>query len=139
MLQCPRLTASTRLGEACCGVRLVIPSAVLTAVRAGLFVDGFALDHKDLPDMGEVEIGIERRAAPNTPRLDAAMIRRRDLDEIGGAARLEQQDDIAFQRRLVALDSEMIVRLLLDQVGGHCALGQQGIARDVLACDVAAF
>ena len=29
------------------------------------------------------------------------MIRRRDLDEISGAARLEQQSDIAFQRRLV--------------------------------------
>ena len=66
------------------------PQCDLTAVRASLFATGFALDHKDLSNMREVETGIERRAAPNTPRLNAARIRRRDLDEIGGAARLEQ-------------------------------------------------
>ena len=65
------------------------------------------------------------------------MIGRRDLHEISVAARLEQQGDIAFQRRLVTLDREMIVRLLLDHIGGDCALGQQGIAGDVLAGDVA--
>ncbi len=113
MLQCPRLTARTRLGTASCGVRRVIPSAVSRLCApvffsAGLFVDRFALDHKDLPNMREVEVVIERRAAPNAPRLDAAMIRRRDLYEIRGTARLEQQGDIAFQRRLVALDREMI-------------------------------
>ena len=116
MLQCPRLTASTRFGEASCGVRLVIPSAI--SRLAGLFVDGFALDHKDLAHMGKVQIVIQRRTAPNTPRLDAAMIGRRDLDEIRGAARLEQQGDIAFQRRLVALDREMIVRPPLHHIGG---------------------
>ena len=71
------------------------PQCDLTARHAGLFVDGFALDHKDLPNMGKVQIVIERRAAPNTSRLDAAMIGRRDLYEIRGAARLEQQGDIA--------------------------------------------
>ena len=94
------------------------PQCDLTTLRAGLFVDRLALDPKDLPDMGEVEVAIERRTAPNAPCLDAAMIGRRDLDEISVAARLEQQSNIAFQRRLVALDSEMIVRLLLDHIGG---------------------
>ena len=113
--------------------------------------------------MGEVEVAIGRRAAPNAPLLDTAMIRRRmcfqllhqDLDEISGAALLEQQCDISFQRRLVALDGEInalstlapIVRLLLDQIGGEFAmcfqllhqLGQQGIDADVLACDVDGF
>ena len=84
------------------------PQCNLTALRAGLFVDGFALDQKDLTDLREVEGGIERRAAPNAPRLDAAMIGRRNLDEIRFASRLEQQHDIELQRRLVALDSEMI-------------------------------
>ena len=37
------------------------------------------------------------------------------------------------------LDRKMIVRLLRNQVGSQCALGQQGIARDVLACDVTAL
>ena len=60
--------------------------------------------------MGEVEVAIERRAAPNAPRLDAAMIRRRMCFQTlhhSGAARLEQQSDIALQRRLVALNREM--------------------------------
>ena len=71
---------------------------------------------------GEVETGIERRAAPNTPRLDAAMIRRRDLGEIGGAARLEQQGDIAFQRRPVTLDSALPRFALLGVPGFPLAL-----------------
>jgi len=65
------------------------------------------------------------------------MIGRRDLDEIRGAARLEEQGNIAFQRRLVAFDREIIVRLPLDHIGGYCALGQQRVAGDVLAGDVA--
>ena len=111
----------------------------LTAVRAGLFVDRFALDPEDLPNMQEVEVAIDRRAAPNAPCFDAAMIRRRDLDKIGSAARLEQQGDIAFQRRLVALDREIIVRFPRHYVGGYFVLGQQGVAGDVLAGDVAGF
>ena len=90
------------------------PQCDLTSLRAGLFVDGFALDHKDLPGMGEVEAGIQRRGAPNTPRLNAAMIRGRDLDEIGGPARLEQQGDIALQRWLVALHPGPAVLALRD-------------------------
>ena len=111
----------------------------LTRVLAGFFLDAFPLDQKHLADVGEVEVRIERRTAPNTARLDAAMLARRDRDEISGIALLEQQPDIAFQRGLVTLDAEMIMRLLRNQVGGQCALGQQGIARDVLACDVTAL
>ena len=82
--------------------------------------------------MGKVEVGIERRTAPNVAsiqrlllaaRLDATMVARRDLDKIRGIALVEQQPDIAFQRGLITLlasiqrlllDREMIVRLLLD-------------------------
>ena len=82
--------------------------------------------------MGKVEVGIERRTAPNVAsiqrlllaaRLDATMVARRDLDKIRGIALVEQQSDIAFQRGLITLlasrqrlllDREMIVRLLLD-------------------------
>ena len=67
------------------------------------------------------------------------MIGKCGLNEVGGLALLEQQRDIVFQRRLVALDGEMIVRLALDQIGCQRALGQQGIARDVLAGDITAF
>src|SRR5436309_9590626 len=57
------------------------------------------------------------------------------FDEIRRATGFEQQSDIAFQLRLVALDREMIVRPLLDDIVGYRALGQQGIAGDVLAFD----
>ena len=65
------------------------------------------------------------------------MIGRRNLDEISVAARLEQQGDFALQPRLVALDREMIVRLPSHQITGYCSLGQQSIAGDVPADDVA--
>ena len=60
---------------------------------------GFPLDQEHLANVREVEVGIERRTAPNAPRLDATMVARRDLDEISGIALLEQQPGIAFQRR----------------------------------------
>ena len=104
----------------------------LTRMLACFFLDGFTLDQEHLADMGKVEVGIERRTAPNVAsiqrlllaaRLDATMVARRDLDKIRGIALLEQQSDIAFQRGRVTLlasrqrlllDREMIVRLLLD-------------------------
>ena len=109
------------------------PQRDLTRVFAGVLRDGFTLDQKDLPDVGEVEVGIKRGTAPDTPRLDAAVIGRRDLDEVGGRTRLEQDGKIAVQRGLVTLDGEILVRLPLDQIACQRTLGQQGIARHVLA------
>ena len=85
-------------------------------------------DPKDLPDAGDVKAAIERRTAPNAPRLDAAMIGRRDLEENSVATSLEQQGDCAFQPRLVALDREMIVCLPRHHITGYCSSGQQSIA-----------
>lgn len=101
-------------------------------VLAGVLLDGFSLDQKDLPDVGEVEVRIERRTTPDAPRLKAAVIGRGDLDEIGGGTLLKQQCDIALQCGLVTLDGEVIVRLPLDEIASQRTLGQQGIARDVL-------
>lgn len=86
---------------AACGS--LLPARFLWLSRRS-FSDRFTLDQKDLSYMREVEVVIERCAAPNAPRLDAAMIGRRDLDEIRRAALLKQQGNIAFQRRLNALD-----------------------------------
>ena len=75
------------------------PRRDLTRELAGFFLDGFTLDQKHLADMGKVEVGIERRTAPNVAsiqrlllaaRLDAAIVGRCDLDEISGIALLEQ-------------------------------------------------
>lgn len=61
-----------------------------------MLLDGFPLDQKDLPDVGEVEVRIERRTAPDAPRLNAAVIGWGDLDEVSGGARLKQQRNIAL-------------------------------------------
>ena len=50
------------------------PQRDLTRMLAGLFLDGFTLDQKDLPDVGEVEVRIERRTALDASRFDAAVI-----------------------------------------------------------------
>ena len=109
------------------------PQCNLTRVFAGVLLDGFTLNQKDLPDVGEVEVGIELGTAPDASRLDAPVIGRGDFDEVSGTARLKQHRNIVVQRGLVALDGEMIVRLPLDQITCQRALGQQGIARDILA------
>lgn len=112
----------------------------ITGLHAGLFVEGFALNQEDLTDMGKIEVIIERGTAPNPPRLDAPVIGRGSLGEVGnGIALLEQQSDITLQSGLVSLGDEVIMRLLADNESCQRALGQQGIARDVFACDVAAF
>ena len=78
-----------------------------------------------------------RAAQPHAPRLDAARIGRRDLDEVQRSAVLEQQGDIAFQRRLIAFDREVVMGLFANDIRRQGALRQQGIGRDVLAPDVA--
>jgi hypothetical protein len=108
-------------------------------VLAGSFVDGFTLDHEDLADVGEVDVGIERRTAPNAPRLNAAVIGRVDVDEVGATVVLEQRRDIALQRRLVTLGGEVIMGLSGDDIACQCPLGQQRVAGDVAAGDVTAF
>ena len=115
------------------------PQSEIMGVLAGFFVEGFAFDPNGLADVEEVEISVERSAAPNAPRHDRPMIGRRDLDEIRSTAGFEQQGDIAFQIGLVGLDREMIVRLLLDHIGGDRVLRQQRVAGDVAAGDVAGF
>ena len=47
---------------------------VLDGDLAGLLVQHFALDHESLADMREIEIGVERRAAPDATGFNAAVI-----------------------------------------------------------------
>jgi len=82
----------------------------VTTGLAGLFLDGFTLDQKDLADVGKVNIRIERRTAPNAPRFNTSLISRCgcDLDEVSGGTLLERQGDIPFQRRLIVLGGEVM-------------------------------
>lgn len=50
-----------------------------------------------------------RRAAPNSSRLNATMIRRRHFDEVRGATGLELQGNIAFQTGMDTFDRKVIV------------------------------
>ena len=50
------------------------------------------------------------------PEALRALLGRRDVGEIRGAASIEQQGDIAFQIGLIALDRETIVRPAISQV-----------------------
>lgn len=59
----------------------MIPRTV-SCETSPVFLEGFVLDQKHLTDVGEVEIGIERRLAPNPPCLDTAVVGRCDLDEM---------------------------------------------------------
>ena len=73
-------------GEVSPGERLVMPSAVSHVRATGFLVDGFALDPKDLRQVGKVEVVVECGATPNAPGFDAAMIGRGDLDKVGLSA-----------------------------------------------------
>ena len=86
---------------------------------AGFLVNRFPLDAKDLSGEGKVQVVVQCSAAPDAAGFDAAMLDRGGFDEIRRGASFEQQSDIAFQLRLVALDREMIVRPLLDDIVGY--------------------
>ena len=103
---------------------------------AGLFVKNLPLNQEDLADMREVEVGIERRTAPDAPGFDSAVVGWRDIDEIRCLPIMEQKRDVRLERRLIAFDREVVMRLTLHQIGRQFALRQQGIGGDVLAGDV---
>ncbi|MDP2433825.1 MAG: hypothetical protein Q8O33_17635, partial [Pseudomonadota bacterium] len=85
---------------------------------------------KWLSDVREVEIVVESRTAPDTPDFDATMP---DVGfgEISRLAIREQECDVPFEGRLIALGGEMIVGPLFDEKRRQPSLGVQGIGRDV--------
>ena len=108
-------------------------------MRTGFLVDTIALDQKYLADVGEIQIVIKFRTAPDAPCFNAAVLGRCDFHVIGSTAVLEHQSDIVFKRRLIAFYGEMIVCVLLDNVGGYRTLSQEGVAGDHLSGDIAGF
>ena len=75
MTQWPRLVARTFLGGLF-GSVTGDAQRQLGSQLAGFLVQNFAFDHEDLPDMGKVEECIQRRAAPDAPRFNPAVIGR---------------------------------------------------------------
>ena len=72
--------------------------------------------------MREVEIGVERGTAPDTPGLDSPMGQWGNSDEIGRFAILKQQCDVGLERRLIAFNGEVVMRLALHHIGCQFAL-----------------
>lgn len=109
---------------------------VLDGGEATFFVHNLALDHKNLADMREIKVVVERRAAPDAPCLDASVISRADILMVWCCAVLKQQRDVFFKFLLVAFDAEVVMRAALNQIAGQFALRQQGIRSDGLAANL---
>lgn len=109
---------------------------VLDGGDATFFVHHLALDHKNLADMREIKVVVERRAAPDAPCLEASVISRADILMVWCCAVLKQQRDVLFKSLLVAFDAEVVMRAALNQIAGQFALRQQGVCGDGLALNL---
>jgi len=98
-----------------CFLRLSTGDAVGDVVGdlAGLFLNGFPLDHEGLSHMGEVEIGVEFGGSPDFSGFDPAMIRGILCNEIRSFAILEIELDILKESGLIGFDSEVVMGVTL--------------------------
>lgn len=71
-------------------------------------VNDLTLNQEGLADIREVEVGIERGTAPDTPGLGPTMRCRRNGNEIRGLAILEEARERRLQRRLIAFNGEVV-------------------------------
>ncbi len=99
-------------------------------------VQHLALHARHLCGMGEAQIAVQHRTAPDAAGLEAAMgFLLRDEVRCGGL-KIEQVD-VGFEGRLVPFDSEQVVRVfLLDDIARGVHLGMQGIESDHLSLDI---
>jgi len=104
---------------------------------ATLFVSGEPFHHKGLPDMREVQIGVELGGHPDLADFEPAMV------AIGGRERgrlikvFKIEGGVFQQMFLVAFDGEVVVgAALFDEIAGQLALREQGIGADGLAADL---
>jgi len=78
-----------------------------------LFVYGVSFDEKRLPDVGEVEVGVEFGGGPDFTGFDPAMIRGIISNKIRFLAILEIQLEILQQCGLIAFDGEVVMGLTI--------------------------
>jgi len=103
----------------------------------GCLLDALAFDDKSLPDVGEIEVGVEGTGDPNFPRFNPSMAEGGRLYEIRGLALLKVEGNILEQVGLIAFDREVVMGLpVVDQIRGERALSQQGIGGDILAVNL---
>ena len=75
-----------------------------------LFLGHVPLDEEGLAHMRKVEIGIEFRGGPDFAGLEAAVIGRGMLGEVGLAPLPEVKLQVFEKSRLIAFDGEIVVR-----------------------------
>ena len=100
-------------------------------------LDPLTFDDEDLPDVGEVQVGVEGLRGPNLSGLDPPVAEGGGFDEIRGLAPLKVADDVLKQRGLVAFHGEVVVGLpVVNQICGERTLGQEGIGGDRFTVDL---
>jgi len=106
---------------------------------ATLFVSGEPFHHKGLPDMREVQIGVELGGHPDFADFETAMVPI-DGRERGRLIKVFKIEGCVFQQMfLVAFDGEVVVGVgpaLFHEIAGQLALREQGIGADGLAADL---
>jgi hypothetical protein len=100
-------------------------------------VGDVSFNGEGLADVWEVEVGVEFGCGPDFTDLDASVVRRGTVGEIGFFAVLEIQLDVLEDSTLIALYSEEIMGVtFVDDVFGEFALGEEGISGDGFALDI---
>jgi len=105
-------------GKELLGVCLVGLSAgdavgYVSGLFSGFFLYRVSLDDKGLPDVREVEVGVEFGGGPDFSGFDPAMIRRVIGDEMRFLAILEVELNIFKDPWLIAFDGEVIIGFAL--------------------------
>ncbi|MDA8350319.1 MAG: hypothetical protein M0038_16240 [Pseudomonadota bacterium] len=99
-------------------------------------VQHLPLHARDLCGMGEAQIAVQHRTAPDAAGLEAAMgffLR----GEVRCGGRRIEQVDVGFEGGLIAFDSEQVVRVfLLDDIARGVHLGMQSIEGEDPSGDV---
>jgi hypothetical protein len=114
-----------------------MPQAVSQDVSPVFFVCDVSFDDEGLADVWEVEVGVEFGCGPDLTDLDATVIRRGTVGEIGFFAVLEVQLDVLKDSALVTLYGEEVMGVaLFDDVLGEFALGEEGISGDGFVFDI---
>ena len=104
---------------------------------ACFFVRDVPFDDEGMAYVWEVKVRVEFGCGPDFTDLDASMVRRGTVGEIGFFAVLEVQLDILKDSTLVAFYGEEVMGVaFFDDVLGELALGEEGISGDGFTFDI---
>jgi len=103
---------------------------------AAFLLRGLSFNHERLPDVGEVEVVIQRVCCPYLSGFDPPVIHGCIVGKMGFPTILEVEGDVGKEVRLISFYREVIVGVAPCQVVGYFPLGKKGIGSDVFVIDV---